>query len=346
MALTRFFALGAALMGVACRGAPPSGTADAGAPEPIEAAVPAQPPAPKPSPPKPKRPALVELGLEVTRSYDEDRHVWRQIQGVNWQAASESLPALPAEEPRDPKRCPAGMLLVEGGFLVDEKGRDDNDRVQSLQNEACTFWRTADHGVEGLCDRFDRQRWLESSRPLSRKPLRFCIDRYEFPNARGEFPLVVVTYAESKAYCERVGKRLCTESEWTFACEGEEGRPYPYGWERDQTACPIGIFGPGPDKDMFAPRTIARTARGIDRSWRGKRSGESPRCVSPFGVEDMTGNVDEWTRTVRRYGYEMIMKGGHWGPARQRCRPQTRGHGPFYVRYDQGFRCCRDVPAG
>jgi formylglycine-generating enzyme required for sulfatase activity len=57
----------------------------------------------------------------------------------------------------------------------------------------------------------------------------------------------------------------------------------------------------------------------------------------------MTGNVDEWTRSVRNYGYKMILKGGHWGPGRQRCRPQTRGHGPYYIRYDQGFRCCADI---
>ena len=30
--------------------------------------------------------------------------------------------------------------------------------------------------------------------------------------------------------CSAQGKRLCGESEWTLACEGEEHLPYPYGY--------------------------------------------------------------------------------------------------------------------
>ena len=143
--------------------------------------------------------------------------------------------------------------------------------------------------------------------------------------------------------CKRVGKRLCTESEWTFACEGEEGSPYPYGYSRDATACRIDVLANRPGDKALIPRTTASAALAMDSAWQGKRAGEMPRCKSPFGVHDMTGNVDEWTRSVRPHGYRMILKGGHWGPVRQRCRPQTRGHGPRYVRYDQGFRCCTDA---
>ena len=280
----------------------------------------------------------------VTKVYREPRLTWRQLEVVNWQAAAEGLPALPPEPTLSPSSCPAGMRLAAGGYLLDRDGRDDTDAVMFAQNQACTFFRTDDRGVNALCDRFDRDAWLRTSAALPRRPMRVCVDRYEFPDVYGEYPLVVVTYAESKAYCAKVGKRLCTESEWTFACEGEEGSPYPYGYERDPSACNIGVLGPGPIEDTFSPRTTAHTAHGIDVSFRGKRSGEAPRCVSPFGVSDLTGNVDEWTHTVRRYGYEMIMKGGHWGPGRHRCRPQTRGHGPHYVRYDQSFRCCTDPP--
>jgi hypothetical protein len=304
-----------------------------------------QPTPTPPTPPTPKRgpkqPSLVELGIPITKTHEEKRRPWRQLQEVNWQRVAEGEPPLPPETARERGRCENGMLPIRGELLLDAKGRDDTDEVLLLQNRSCTHFLTNNRGVNALCDRFDRDEWLDLSRDLPKKQLDFCIDRYEFPNAYGEYPLVVVTYSESKKYCEKAGKRLCTESEWTLACEGAEGRPYPYGYERDETACRIGILAPGPDKDTFRPRTLAHTAHGIDFAWQGKRSGESPRCLSPFGVEDMTGNVDEWTKNVRRYGYEMIMKGGHWGPARQRCRPQTRGHGPHYVRYDQGFRCCK-----
>jgi formylglycine-generating enzyme len=280
--------------------------------------------------------------LEITKVWRQQRFAWRQIDIVNWQAVADDLPPLPAEPPLDPSGCPAGMIEVTGNYLVDARGRDDTDGVFLLQNQSCSFWRTRNRTDAGLCDRFDRSAWLAASAALPRKPLRFCIDRYEFPNTYGEFPLVGVTFAEAVKHCEKVGKRLCNESEWTFACEGEEGLPYPHGYERDREVCRIDVLSAGPGKDTFSPRTGANTARGLDFAWQGRRSGESPLCKSPFGVLDMTGNVDEWTLSTRRYGRRMILKGGHWGPARQRCRPQTRGHGPAYNRYDSGFRCCTD----
>src|SRR5690606_8264990 len=66
-----------------------------------------------------------------------------------------------------------------------------------------------------------------------RVPMRFCVDRYEWPNKVGELPEFLVTWTYAKEQCERVGKRLCTGDEFNFACEGEEMLPYSYGYERD-----------------------------------------------------------------------------------------------------------------
>lgn len=328
------------LPALGCAKVPPEGTAAASAVESAPLPPPSAPALPVDAAAAPKRPRLSELGIPLTETLRMPRFEWRRWQELSWQAVAESLPALPAPAVGEARGCPTGMLRVQGAFVLDERGRDDTDRVTALQNQACTFWRTADHGENGLCDRFDPEKWREKRRGLPTKPMDLCIDRYEYPNAHGEFPLVVVTYSEAQAFCEREKKRLCTENEWTFACEGEEAWPYPYGFERDPTKCNIGVLGPGPTKDMFSPRTTKDTARGIDLSWRGRRSGELASCKSPFGVMDLTGNVDEWTTSSWKVDKKMIMKGGHWGPARQRCRPATRGHGPYYVRYDQGFRCC------
>ena len=292
----------------------------------------------------PAIPRLVELGVRVTQVHKARRLSWRQVQTVNWQAVAEGLPELPplggdlavATTPGD---CPRDMLAIEGGLLLDARGRADTDGVQDLQDSVCEAWRVP----KRICERFSKERWSAVAASLPRKPLRFCVDRYEYPNRRGEFPLVVTTFSESAKYCAREGKRLCTESEWTLACEGEEGRPYPYGYARDATACPLDRPRVEPPEDTFIPRTNAHTARGIDAMWHGERSGAFARCVSPYGVADMTGNVDEWTLSDRRWGYRMILKGGHWSFVRGRCRPQTRGHGPLYVNVETGFRCCQDA---
>jgi formylglycine-generating enzyme required for sulfatase activity len=81
----------------------------------------------------------------------------------------------------------------------------------------------------------------------------------------------------------------------------------------------------------------------MDRLWGGKASGSQTRCRSTFGVYDMTGNVDEWTHSVRSGERPSILKGGYWGPVRTRCRPSTRGHDQNHMFYQQGFRCCSDA---
>lgn len=329
---------------------PVPGCAEARRDQPAPPAAPASSPPPVATPvtplaaAAPAGPRLLALGYTLTESYEMPRLSWRRWHELSWQGVADALPPLPPEPEADASGCPPGMLHVKGSFVLDAKGRDDTDEVGAYQNQVCSFWRTTDHGENGLCDRFDAERWRARVATLPTKPLDFCVDRYEYPNAYGEFPLVVVTFAEAEAFCKKEQKRLCSENEWTFACEGPEALPYPYGYERDAEKCNISVLGPGPTKDMFSPRTTKDTAQGIDLSWRGKRSGEVGACKSPFGVMDLTGNVDEWTVSSRKYGRKMIMKGGHWGPARQRCRPATRGHGPFYVRYDQGFRCCADGP--
>ena len=57
----------------------------------------------------------------------------------------------------------------------------------------------------------------------------FKIDRYPYPNKKGEKPLTSVTFADAKKYCEKAGKRLCTELEWETACKGPSNDQHPAG---------------------------------------------------------------------------------------------------------------------
>jgi formylglycine-generating enzyme required for sulfatase activity len=72
-----------------------------------------------------------------------------------------------------------------------------------------------------------------------------------------------------------------------------------------------------------------------------------PRCVSEHGVYDLNGNVNEWVvRTDQRAPNRSGLKGGWWGPVRNRCRPMTTFHLEGDYGYEVGFRCCKDAPKG
>lgn len=130
--------------------------------------------------------------------------------------------------------------------------------------------------------------------------------------------------------------RLCQEHEWTFACEGENSRPYPHGWTRRPEWCNI---------DLPAP--LACGAVLCDHR-RPARDPELHQCSTPEGIVNLTGNIDEWVVLDRPHfsekngGRRMTsgLKGGWWGPLRNRCRPVTVDHDEHFHELQTGFRCC------
>jgi len=208
--------------------------------------------------------------------------------------------------------------------------------------------------VEQICEEYisekkDRcARFRNQVRCLGKvKPVHVCIDRYEYPNRVGEKPTVAVTFNEASELCAAEGKRLCTADEWTQACEGPAHLPYPYGFVRNDEACnhdkPYRIPN---DSAYQNPETRAAEVARLDQS---EPSGSRAACVSSYGVYDMTGNVDEWVNnesgSVNGPEYESGLKGGYWGPVRNRCRPMTTDHNHWHHGYQIGFRCCSN-PGG
>jgi sulfatase modifying factor 1 len=270
---------------------------------------------------------------------------WTNIDARYWQLASsvreDRAVTDAAEGTRGP--CGAGMVHVAGNFLLDVAGSEAGAGIERLQDDTCSRW--IDREYPARCATFERDKWLAASKELPRKPMDFCIDRFEYPNLRGQNPYVVVTYREASSMCSAEGKHLCSEAEWTFACEGEEGTPYPNGYERDPDTCVMDRPWRAWNEHVYAKRDGEALREELDRLWQAEPSGTRAACKSSFGVYDMTGNVDEWTRSVRKEGLQSILKGGYWGPVRTRCRPSTRSHGDTFVAYQQGFRCCADVGA-
>ena len=225
---------------------------------------------------------------------------------------------------------------------VDEEIDSNRGTVEGLQDTTCTDWISREFPER--CAAFDAEKWQTLSKELPVRPEHFCVDRYEYPNRKGAYPIIAVTWREAGALCQERGARLCTEDEWTFACEGQDALPYPTGYLRDAKACVIDRPWRLIDERLLAVRDSAAAMGEIDFAWQGEASGSRPLCRSPFGVFDTTGNVDEWTRSVQREGYASVFKGGYWGPVRARCRASTRAHDEDFYFYQQGFRCCADAP--
>jgi hypothetical protein len=271
--------------------------------------------------------------------------------------AASPTPAAPAATPAAPS-CPTGMREVLGSYCTElqhlcVKGHDVNVEKIILEdgtkkNIVHVIETNCPDGcaVPKYCDEFKKGYAVCTGKE---RPEHFCIDKYEYPNREGELPQVMTTWTRAKAACESEGKRLCGDDEWTLACEGPERLPYPTGWSRDNKACNIDVFTPKPNEGLLFSTNKAVSDAEFRRLDHRTPSGSHPRCTSPFGVDDTIGNTDEWTENRTQPGasytqspYVSVLKGGHWVAnfPRNRCRPSTPGHAPYFYSYAQGFRCC------
>ncbi len=224
----------------------------------------------------------------------------------------------------------------ERGHCSDGQVEVDGDYCPLLEQK-CVRWMDPETTVPRRCSEFAPTGKCQGKTVKKH----FCIDKYEYPNTRGEKPVVMKSWYEAADACKAQGKRLCGDSEWTLACEGQERLPYPYGYERNSQAC--NIDKPHPDVNEVAlANRLTRDAE-VARLWQGENSGSRESCASPFGAMDMTGNVDEWVVNESGAPYKSGLKGGYWGPVRDRCRPMTTAHYEQFAFYQIGFRCCADV---
>lgn len=171
------------------------------------------------------------------------------------------------------------------------------------------------------------------------------------PGAGDRYPVVYVSSVEAIKFCqwlsarERRRYRLPTEAEWEFAARGTDGRKYPWG----------SYEGRG-DLANFADRNtvFAWSDRRIDDGFaESSPVGAYPIGASPFGMEDMAGNVWEWCgdflqayRGVQKAnprgatsGPKRVYRGGSWKSRFKSLRTTTRGsNAPNYSCNDLGFR--------
>ncbi|MEM9009511.1 MAG: SUMF1/EgtB/PvdO family nonheme iron enzyme [Cyanobacteria bacterium P01_F01_bin.86] len=129
----------------------------------------------------------------------------------------------------------------------------------------------------------------------------------QYPAGQGQHPVVLISYEDALAYAQwrsqrdGVSYRLPTAAEWEKAARGTDGRYFPWGsqWRDDGTNWAKN----GP----YGTSAIATY----------------PLSQSPYGIEDMAGNVFEYTSTLVNKSdgsQEVLLKGCSWDDYPGFCR--------------------------
>ena len=169
-------------------------------------------------------------------------------------------------------------------------------------------------------------------------------------------PAESVTWHEAEEYCKKSGKRLPTEAEWEYASRGGTATEYYWGDEFDAT------------KSNFCDSKCVmniRTENLSDGFPNTSPVGSFP--ANPFGLHDMTGNVNEWVSDwfeIRYYkgspkdnpkgaeranrdgrkggGTQKVYRGGAWKTDPNSLRSAWRkGFETDYRLDGTGFRCAQ-----
>ena len=208
-----------------------------------------------------------------------------------------------------------------------------------------------------------------NEQPTSKVNLtRFYISRYPITNEQYELfdpshrskrlvkadkrhPVVYVSSLEAIKFCqwlsshERKRYRIPTEAEWEFAARGTDGRTYP--WGETTARGDLANFADANTAFAWSDRAVN------DGFAETSPVGSFPRGASPFGVEDMAGNVWEWCsdfydayKTAERSnppgpraGTQRILRGGSWKSRFNSLRASARSfNAPNFAANDVGIR--------
>jgi formylglycine-generating enzyme required for sulfatase activity len=157
---------------------------------------------------------------------------------------------------------------------------------------------------------------------------RVLIRRYPVCNAQlgradellADHPATSITRDEAAAFAAAAGGRLLSGDEWEALARGTDARAYPWGDTFDEACCNCA--------EALMGWTVPVTTH--------------PQGASPFGAEQLTGNVSEWVSDSTPDGWGVVMGGSYldtgWGLRAARRQPAD----PARATPNTGFRIAFD----
>lgn len=153
-------------------------------------------------------------------------------------------------------------------------------------------------------------------------------------------PVERVDWVQAVAFAAWRGMRLPAEAEWEKAARGTDARTWPWG-----------------EEFVEANANVWDSAKALGRTT--IPNGALPGNVSPYGVVDLAGNVEEWVEDVfaphpgssasspSASGECRVLKGGSWFYTNEFTRGSfRRGALPTFTGYElaggPGFRCAHE----
>ncbi|MBL8972014.1 MAG: protein kinase [Myxococcales bacterium] len=143
-----------------------------------------------------------------------------------------------------------------------------------------------------------------------------------------QLPVAGMTWSEAEAYLawlsgsgKLAGARFCSGREWERAARGADDRRYPHG---DTLAVGEANFGANEPGVVLAPAPV----------------GSYPASSSPFGVQDMAGNVFEWVAGTDDSGSKPARGGGYFFDRPTLAVPNQAALDPNLRAVKVGLRVC------